>query len=292
MSEKPARDFIISTDSTADLPKDYVEKHNLAIHPLYYNLEGEVYGGDHDLEPKAFYDIMRNGKLPTTMATNPEDIISAFMKYLNEGYDILHISFSSALSSSYSNTVMVANEMSEQYPDALIMVLDSASASLGQGLLVHKALQMKESGSTLNEIAKWIEENKCHICHQFTVDDLFHLHRGGRVSKAAAVIGTLINVKPVLHVDNEGRLIPLQKVRGRKKALTTLVDNMEQQIKGFENNIIFISDGDCKEDAEFVKSLIEQRFGIKDFLMNYVSPTIGAHSGPGTIALFFMGKER
>jgi DegV family protein with EDD domain len=165
---------------------------------------------------------------------------------------------------------------------------------MGEGLLVHKAVGLKDSGKSLEEAADWLENNKLHLCHMFTVDDLHHLHRGGRVSKATAIIGTLINVKPVLHVDNEGRLVPLNNVRGRKKALASLVDQMEASIQDYSgsNDIIFISHGDCVEDAEFVGNLIKERFGHVEVLINFVSPTIGAHSGPGTIALFFMGKSR
>ncbi len=286
------KEFIISTDSTADLPQDYIKEHNLFIHPLYYTMEDEVFGGELNLSPKDFYARMRNGQMPTTMASNPDFILNAFTNQINAGMDVLHISFSSALSCSFNNASVVAKEICEENKDAKIVVIDSLCASMGQGLLVHHAVKMKEAGKSLDEIVSWINENRNHICHQFTVDDLFHLQRGGRVSKAAAVIGTIINVKPVLHVDNEGRLIPLAKVRGRKKALTTLVDNMEAKIKGYQNDIVFISHGDCLEDAEFVADLIKERFGITNFLIDYVSPTIGAHSGPGTVALFFMGNEK
>lgn len=287
-------DFIITTDTTSDLPESYVKEHNIEIHPLYYNLDGVIYGGDVKLNPKDFYAIMRSGQMPTTMAVNPETAKDIFKKYLELGMDVLHIGFSSALSGSYNNAMIAANELKEEYPDRNIILIDSLSASLGEGLLVHKAVMLKETGKSLEETAAWIEENKLHICQIFTVNDLFHLQRGGRVSKATAIIGTMINVKPILHVDNEGRLIPLQNVRGRKRSLATLVDNMEEQIKGYENqnDIVFISHGDSIEDAEYVASLIKSRFGIQSFLIDYVCPTIGSHSGPGTIALFFMGANR
>lgn len=286
------KDFIISTDSTADLPAEYIAEHNLFIHPLYYNIDGEIYGYEKNLSPEEFYDRMRKGTMPTTMATNPDFITQAFTRQLSEGYDILHIGFSSALSGSYSNASVVARELSESHPDAKIIVLDSLCASMGQGLLVHYALKFKEEGKTIDEIVAWIEENKLHFCHQFTVDDLFHLQRGGRVSKATAIIGTLINVKPVLHVDNEGRLVPLANVRGRKKSLIALVDNMEKQIEGVKNDIVFISHGDCLADAQFVADLVKERFGIQNFVFSILSPTVASHAGPGTVALFFMGNER
>jgi DegV family protein with EDD domain len=286
--------FIITTDTTCDLPQDYLSKHNITLLPLYYNLNGTVYGDKNDLEPKEFYSIMRGGAMPNTMAVNPETARQKFSGLLEEGYDILHIAFSSPLSGSCSVAATTARELCEEHLDAKIIIVDSLCASLGEGLLVHKAVQLKESGKTLDEVVAWLEKNKLNLCHLFTVDDLHHLHRGGRVSKATAIIGTLINVKPVLHVDNEGHLIPLNNVRGRKKALISLVDQMEIRIKDYpvKNDIVFISHGDCLEDAEFVADLIKERFGIEDRLISFVSPTIGAHSGPGTVALFFMGTGR
>jgi DegV family protein with EDD domain len=288
------KQYIITTDTTSDLPEEYLLQHNISLLPLYYNFEGTVYGDKLFLTPKEFYDKMRKGAMPTTMAVNPETAREVFTKLLDQGYDILHIAFSSALSGSCSVAATVARELMDERPDAKIIVIDSLCASLGEGLLVHKAVGLKEAGKTLEETADWIEKNKFNLCHMFTVDDLHHLHRGGRVSKATAVIGTLINVKPVLHVDNEGRLIPLNNVRGRKKALISLVDQMEASLKDYygSNDIVFISHGDCIEDAEFVGALVKERFGIKEVLIHYVSPTIGAHSGPGTVALFFMGSSR
>lgn len=286
--------YIITTDTTSDLPEEYLQQHNISLLPLYYNFEGTVYGDKVSLEPKEFYDKMRKGAMPTTMAVNPEIARNAFTSLLDQGYDILHIAFSSALSGSCSVSATVARELMDERPGTKIIVIDSLCASLGEGLLVHKAVQLKDGGHSIDETADWLEKHKLNLCHMFTVDDLHHLHRGGRVSKATAIIGTLINVKPVLHVDNEGRLIPLNNVRGRKKALLSLVDRMEASLPegGQQNDIIFISHGDCIEDAQYVADLVKDRFGIQNILINYVSPTIGAHSGPGTVALFFMGKAR
>lgn len=284
--------FIITTDTTCDLPEDYLSRHKIEIIPLHYELEGILYGADHLLPPSEFYDKMRSGLMPTTNACIPEAAKECFTKYVEEGKSVLHIAFSSGLSSSYSNCMLAANDIMESMPAANIQVVDSLCASLGEGLLVHKAVQLKESGASIEETVKWLEDNKLHLCHNFTVDDLYHLHRGGRVSKTAAVIGTLVNVKPILHVDNEGYLKPLGKVRGRKKSLISLVDRMEKQIRGYENDTVFISHGDCLSDAQFVADLVKERFGIEDIIINYVCPTIGAHSGPGTIALFFMGNPR
>jgi DegV family protein with EDD domain len=262
--------------------------------PLYYSLGQTIYGEGNVLDPKDFYSRMRGGEMPTTMAINPDMARQKFNTLLEEGYDVLHIAFSSALSGSCSVAATVARELCDEHPKAKIIVIDSLCASLGEGLLIHKAVTLKESGKSIDEVATWLENNKLNLCHMFTVDDLFHLHRGGRVSKAAAIVGTLINVKPVLHVDKEGRLIPLFNVRGRKKALIALVDQMEERLKDYpiKNDIFFISHGDCLEDAEFVADLVKERFGISDDLIYFVSPTIGAHSGPGTVALFFLGKYR
>lgn len=286
--------YIITTDSASDLPKDYVKKENLYVQPLFYNFDDQVYGGKNNLDYKDFYNRMRQGEMPVTNAIIPEEMTNGLRPFLEEGYDILHLAFSSGLSSSCQNAFLAAKELEEEFPDRRITVVDTYAASLGEGLLVHKALQLKKQGKSMEEVAKWVEDNRDHLCHLFTVDDLFHLHRGGRVSKTVAVIGTMINIKPVLHVDNAGELKMLKTVRGRKKSLINLVDRMEDLCKGYEeqNDVVFISHGDCLEDAQFVADLVKQRLGIQNFVIDYVSPTIGAHSGPGTIALFFMGREK
>lgn len=289
------KNFVITTDTTSDLPADYVAQHKLGIMSLTYTIEGNTYTWEHPLPVKEFYSMMRQGSLPTTSQVNPKEageILETIIK--EQDADILHIAFSSGLSGSYNSVRIAAEELAEKYPDNRIIVIDSLCASLGEGLLVHKAITMKESGKSLDETAAWIEENKLHLVHNFTVDDLYHLYRGGRVSKTAAFVGTMINLKPILHVDNEGHLIPLSKVRGRKKSLIALVDNMEKQIGSWrdKNDMIFISHGDSLEDAQFVAELIKKRFGYDSFLINYVGSTIGAHSGPGTIALFYMGDYR
>ncbi len=285
--------YIISTDCMADLPADFVNEHNISLHPLYYLMGDTTYSAlDGTLSEAEFYAKMRNGEMPTTMASNPEFIRDSFVKNIQDGYDILHISFSSGLSSSYNNTEFTAAELREEYPNSKIIVIDSLSASLGQGLIVYYACKKREEGATIEETAEYVQKLLPNVCQHFTVNDLFHLHRGGRVSKATAILGTIANIKPVLHVDDAGKLINIAKIRGRKRSLTTLVDNMGELMGDFENPIVFISHGDCLEDAEFVKNLIEERFGIHQFMINYVGSTIGAHSGPGTVALFFLGENR
>ena len=286
--------FIISSDTTCDLTSEFCKENNIDIHPLFYHFNDSIiYGKDQNLEPSDFYSRMRNGELPTTMATNPEDSKELFKKRLDEGYDIIHIAFSSALSSSCQNAALAANELSEIYKDRKITVIDSLGASLGEGLLVYKAVNYANAGHSYEETVQYINDTILHISHQFTVDDLFHLHRGGRVSKASAIIGTLVSIKPLLHVDNEGRLTAVGKTRGRKKSLIALVDKMAATMGTRDNETIMISHGDSYEEAEYVKELILSRFSnVKNVIINYVCPTIGARSGPGTIALFFEADER
>lgn len=287
--------YIISSDNTTDLPKEYIEKNHLSMLFMPYILDGETYDADHELPAKDFYYKMRNGAMPTTAQVNPEIAKETFLRLMTEhDCDILHLAFSSGLSGTYNSCRLAALELEEDGAPHKVIVIDTLCASMGEGLLVHKALENQKNGMSLEENAKWLEEHKLNLVHIFTVDDLNHLHRGGRVSKAAAVVGTMINLKPVLHVDNEGHLIPVSKVRGRKKSLMAIVDYMEEHMGSYRdaNDIIFISHGDALEDAQYVSRLIEQKFGIQTFLIDYIGPTIGTHSGPGTIALFFMGESR
>lgn len=289
------KDFIITTDTTADLPESYVAEHGLGILSLPCTLEGVTYTWEHPLPVREFYDSMRGGSLPTTSQANPQEVYTMFEKLITEqDADILHIAFSSALSGSCNSCRIAAEELAGKYPDNRVVIVDSLCASMGEGLFVHKAVMMREAGKSLDEIISWLEENRLHVVHNFTVNDLFHLYRGGRLSKAAAFVGTMIQIKPVLHVDNEGCLVPQRKVRGRKKSLIALVDAMEQQVGSWrdKNDIIFISHGDCEEDARFVADLVKERMGYETFLINYVGPTIGAHTGPGVVTLFYMGDYR
>lgn len=288
------REYVITTDNTADLPYSYYKQHNIEYMYLTYQMEGETYGKQDEMEFKDFYERMRKGSMPTTSQVNSEEAKEVLRPLLIQGKDILHLAFSSGLSGSYNSVRMAAEELREEFPERKIVVIDSLCASLGEGLFVDKAVEMKEEGKSLEENAAWLEEHKLNFCHVFTVDDLFHLHRGGRVSKVAAVVGTMINLKPLLHVDNEGHLIPLKNVRGRRKSLSGLVTMMEERIGDWKdkNTKIFISHGDCQEDAEYVAKLVREKFGYETFLINTIGATIGAHAGPGTVALFFLGEYR
>lgn len=288
------RDYLITTDNTTDLPESYFAEHKLPRMSLACIMDGNTYTADNAMPFKEFYQRMRDGQMPTTSQVNPDEAKSLLQEYLKTNKRIIHIAFSSGLSGTYNSVRLAAGELMEEHPDCKIAVIDSLCASLGEGLLVHKALQLQEQGMGFEELVQWLEDHKENVCHNFTVDDLFHLYRGGRVSKAAAILGTMINLKPVLHVDDEGLLKPIAKVRGRKKSLLTLVDHMEQQIGSWrdKNDIVFISHGDCYDDAVFVKDQVQKRFGIDAFLIDMIGPTIGAHSGPGTVALFYMGDKR
>ena len=287
-------DFKIITDTTADLPESYIRENELGIMVVPYIMDGIPQGEERKMEVKEFYDRMRGGMMPTTSQINPETAKEYLNGFLEESRQLLVLSFSSGLSGTCGNVSLAAREIMEERPDCRIVVADTLCASLGEGLLVHKAVKLKKAGKSLDETAQWVEAHKENLVHVFTVDDLFHLHRGGRVSKATAIVGTLAGIKPLLHVDEQGHLTAVGKVRGRKKSLQSLVDMMEKQVGSWrdKNDCIFISHGDCAEDADYVKQLVEERFGRKDFLINEIGPTIGTHSGPGTVALFFMGDVR
>lgn len=286
--------YVITTDSTCDLPESFTKENNVDVIPVLYSVDDVVYGTpDSNMNIKDFYDAMRNGIMPTTMACNIEDCKTVFEKYAKDNIDILHLAFSSGLSSTYSNAVIAANDVMEEYPNCRITVIDTLAASMGEGLLVYKAVNLKKEGKSLDEVATYIEENKGNVISRFTVDDLHHLHRGGRVSKTTAIVGSLINVKPILHIDEEGLLKSLENVRGRKKSLTRIIDMMEEATRDYNgtNDIVFLSHGDCEEDAKYIASEIEKRFGIKT-MVNILGQTIGTHTGPNLIALFFMGNKR
>lgn len=286
--------YVITTDSTCDLPASYIAENNLDVIPVLYSINDIVYGTpDSNMDIKDFYNAMRNGTMPTTMACNIEDCKSVFEKYAKDGVDVLHLAFSSGLSSTYNNAVIAANDIMEEYPDCKVTVIDTLAASMGEGLLVYYAVKLKNEGKSLDEVASFIEEIKTEVVSRFTVDDLHHLHRGGRVSKTTAIVGSLINVKPILHVNEEGLLKSLENARGRKKSLSRILDMMEEGIKDYKgtNEIVFLSHGDCEEDAKFIADEIEKRFGIKT-MINILGQTIGTHTGPNLIALFYLGSKR
>ena len=291
-------DFEIVTDSCCNLLEDMIDDFGIHVLPLTFMVDGEdeVYqsylkGERTDL--KQFYTMMREGKVFKTSLPNLAESEALFRELLGSGRDVLYIAFSSGPSGTYQALSLMAAQLQEEFPERKIHVVDSLAASGGQGLLVWYAVQHARAGESIDQVRDWLEENKLHLAHWFTVDDLMFLFRGGRVSKTAAWAGTLLNIKPVLHVDDEGHLIPMEKVRGRKKSLNALIDHMEKSAnKPISDQMVFITHGDCIEDAEYVAAKIKERFGVKEVVINYVDPVIGAHSGPGTMALFFLADKR
>jgi len=289
------RDFAIMTDSCCDLPSGLAEELELTVLPLTLQMDGKEYHnwldgreiGFHD-----FYEKLRGGVLGTTAAVSVGSFQEAMRDILGQGKDVLSINFSSALSTTCQSAAIAAEELRGEFPEAKIFVVDSLCASLGQGLLLYHCVQEKRKGKTIEEVRDFAEQAKGSLCHWFTVDDLNHLKRGGRVSAATALFGTMLSIKPVLHVDDLGRLINVDKARGRRASLTALADRMEQLAIDPGRQTVFISHGDCLDDAQFLAGEIRRRFGTEDIRINYVGPVIGNHSGPGTMALFFLGTKR
>lgn len=286
--------IIIMTDSCCDLPYEFTMDNNIVVIPLRLTLRGETIEDDlgKTLKYSDFYKAVREGEMPKTAQANVYEFEQLFEKYIKDGDKVIYIAFSSALSGTYNSACVARENLLEKYPEADISVIDSKSASMGLGLLVYYANEMLKSGKNKEEIIKWIEENKLKVIHWFTVEDLNHLFRGGRVSKTTAMVGSLLSIKPVMHVDNEGRLMPVEKARGRKKSLSSLVNKVAEGIVNPEEQVVFISHGDCIDDVEYVKEKLLQKIKVKDIIVNYVGPVIGSHSGPGTVAIFYLGKER
>lgn len=285
-------DYVILTDSSCDLPDDIVKKYQLEILQLDFIVEGEGSFHNDQADIEKVYSKLRNGANIKTSAANISQASEAIEALFNQKKDILYMGFSSGLSSTYQTVYMAGQELMEEYPERKMISVDTLAASMGQGLLVYKACQAKDAGKSLEENAQYIEDIKLKLCHWFTVDDLFFLKRGGRISGVTATVGTMLSIKPILHVDDEGHLINVSKVRGRKAAITELVNRMEKLAVHPEDQDIFISHGDCIEDAEKLASIIKERFGNDRITISYVGPVIGAHSGPGTLALFFLGEHR
>ncbi len=288
-------DFVILTDSSADLSADMVQKLNIEVLPLGFVLDNQSYRNypdNRDMDPHVFYERLRAGNVATTNAVNVAQYVEALEPLLQSGKDVLVLAFSSGLSTTYNSSRLAVEELSARYPERKLYTVDTLCASLGQGLLVWYAARERDRGRSIEEVRDWIEEHRLNICHQFTVDDLHFLKRGGRISAATAVVGTMLQIKPVLHVDNEGHLINIGKARGRQASLKALVDKMEQTALDSGSLTVFISHGDCLEDARTVADMVKNRFGVEEVYINYVGPVIGAHSGPGTVALFYAGTER
>lgn len=287
--------YRIVSDSTTDLTPELIQELDVQVIPLCYIMEGKTYHnipGGGEMTDREFYAKLRAGSMSTTTQVNSEEFLHVFTPLLEAGQDVLYIAFSSGLSGTYQSAVLAREELKQRFPDRRLEVFDSLCASMGEGLLVYHAAKLRNAGKSLDEVLAWLKGNVLNVCHWFTVDDLNHLKRGGRVSTATALVGTMLGIKPVLHVDDEGHLIPVSKVRGRKQSLDALVRRMEDTVLDPGNQMVFISHGDCLEDAQYVERQIREKLGVQQVKLGFIGPVIGAHSGPGTVALFFLGKER
>ena len=288
------RDYAITTDSSCDFDQALADSLGVTVVPLsvqigprrFRNAPGEA------MDSHSFYQLLSQGELAQTSAPNVEEFKAVWRPILQSGRDLLYLGFSSGLSGTYHNAAIAAEDLREEFPEARIITVDTLCASLGQGLLVWYAAQERKKGRTIEEVRDWAEANKLSLCHQFTVDDLHFLKRGGRISATTAVVGSMLQIKPVLHVDDEGHLINIGKARGRQSSLKALVDKMEKTVTEAGKQTVFISHGDCLADAEFLAQGVRRRLHVPRIEINYVGPVIGAHSGPGTLALFFLGTER
>ena len=287
--------YKIVTDSTIDLTQKMIEELELTVISLRFTIDGKTYKDKSDMSEmstETFYAKLREGKMSTTSQINADEFTRTFEPILEAGEDVLYIAFSSGLSGTCQSAYIARDELKEKYPERKIYVFDSLCASMGEGLLVYQAALLKRAGTDIDSLYKWLGENVLKLCHWFTVDDLNHLKRGGRVSTTAALVGTMLGIKPVLHVDDEGHLIPVSKVRGRRQSLDALVQKMAETAIHPDEQTIFISHGDCLKDAEYVAEQVRSKFGVKNIQINSIGPVIGAHSGPGTVALFFFGTQR
>ncbi|MFV0344149.1 MAG: DegV family protein [Anaerocolumna sp.] len=289
------RDYVIITESTSDITKELVEELGVIVIPMEFEMNQKSYIHYPDAREMGiheFYEGLKAGNKSVTSLVNTQIFLNYFEPILKEGKDILYIGFSSGLSGTYNSAVIAREELIEKYPDGNISCIDTKAASAGEGLLVYTAAVKKKEGLTFEEVDTWLRENILHLCHWFTVDDLFHLKRGGRVSALSAGIGTALNIKPVLHVDDEGHLIPMEKVRGRKKSLLALLKHMVETCTNPNEQVIFIGHGDALEEANFLAEQIKEKLQVKDVKIMPIGPVVGSHSGPGTIAIFFYGTNR
>ena len=285
-------DYLIVTDSSCDLSAEMAEKLGVKVIKLEFIIDGEEAKQNDAMDEKQFYELLRSGKMVTTSAIAMDRFVSEVEPLLARGNDVIYLGFSSGLSSTYTAGFVGAKELAEKYPERKIYTVDTLAASMGQGLLVWYAVNMQREGKSIEEVRDFVEENKSKLAHWFTVNDLFFLKRGGRVSAATALVGTMLNIKPVLHVDDEGHLVNVSKVRGRKNAVDALFDKAKETAINASEQTMFISHGDCIEDAEFLAQRLKSELGVKEVAISYVGPVIGAHSGPGTLALFFIGTNR
>ncbi len=285
------RKYVILTDSGTDLPTEKARELDINILDLTLLKEGDPTPyPNSEVDPKEFYEFLRDKKSAKTSAINPETFKDEMEKLIADGNDVLYLGFSSGLSNTYNAGRIAAEELAEKYPDSKIYACDTLCASLGQGLLVYLAAKKRLAGAGIDEVRDFVEQNKLHLCHQFTVDDLMFLKRGGRVSAATAIVGQALGIKPLMHVDNEGHLIKIGTARGRKNSIDALIEKTKNTI--IDREVMFICHGDCIDDAEYAAERLKNELGVKEVYIGYTGVVIGSHSGPGTLALFHLGTER
>ena len=289
------KNYVIVTESAADLPADLVNELGITMIPMVFGFDNESYlnyPDNREMDIHKFYERVKNGEKSTTTLVNSKSFEEYFEPILKSGEDILYIGLSSGLSGTHSAALIASEELKEKYPDSKIVCFDTLAASMGEGLLVYYAAKLKQEGQNIDQVSQWLLDNRLNLCQWFTVDDLNHLKRGGRISAMSATIGSALNVKPILHVDNEGHLIAVHNVRGRKKSMNSLLEHMEELCIDPEKHTVFISHADCLEDTEHLANLIKEKLQVKEVILNFMGPVIGSHTGQGAIALFFIGKHR
>lgn len=284
-------EYTLLTDSCCDISDALLAEWQVRALQLDVLVDDEESQKNNEVDLTAFYQKLRDGKMARTSAINIATFRDAFEQELKAGRDVLYVAFSSGLSTTYQSSEIAASELREEYPDRKILTVDTLAASMGQGLLVYLAAQKRNAGASIEEVCQYVLDNRLSLSHWFTVDDLFFLKRGGRVSGAVALVGTMLGIKPVLHVDDEGHLISMSKVRGRSSAIKALADKFSETVLP-DNEIVFISHGDCLEEARQLETILKENCGVKEVLIGDIGPVIGAHSGPGTIALFFLASQR
>ena len=284
--------YVVTVNSTVDLPKAWLEERNVPVVPLKYTIEDKTYVDMEGLSSKEFFGKLRDGKMAVTSQVNPDEAREMLEPILKEGKDILHLAFTSLLSGTYNSMRLAAEELKEEYPERKIIIVDTKCACMGEGLLLYYVLQKKEAGATIEEACAYAEEMKDHIGHYVTVDDLNHLHRGGRLSKTSAVLGSMVKIKPILVINEEGRLVVTAKERGRKKSMNTIVDLAVKHTGDFKQEIVMITHGDCIEEAEYLAEIVKEKMGVENILINNIGTVIGGHTGPGVLAVFALADHK
>lgn len=284
-------DYVFIADDNSDLPPEYFTEHDIKVVNMTFTIDQTVYKGA-EMPSKEFYDHIRAGKMPITAQVNSDEARRFMEPFLQEGKDIFYLVFTSGMSGTFNTVSMVADQLREEYPERKIFIADSLAASMGEGLMIYKLQQLREKGAGPEELNQWVAENRNHMVHMVAVDDLMHLHRGGRVSKVSAIAGSMLGIKPVIHVDDEGRLIVIDKVRGRKQSLNAIVDKTLACVGDTVNDYFMVSHADCEEDAKYVAQQVSAKTGIKNYMINYIGPVIGSHTGTGVVALFMMGERK